>query len=144
VILFYGCWTSPGGASNSGHYFFGVESGPYSMRRRHDGRIVDDPAHYVPWGLKVDGGLAPRGGPNGIAALSQCVTRMGDPDEQWWSALSWWDNSVDTRAGSSATFLVDRRCGPIELVEEAKKAFPQIFARFKYELVLPKWPEIGP
>jgi hypothetical protein len=33
---------------------------------------------------------------------------------------------------------VDRRCGPIELLEEAQREFPQIFARFKYEIVLPK------
>lgn len=139
MILFYGCWTDKSGNSDTGHYFAGPRGQEqYSMRRRHDGQIEDHPERYVPWGFKVDGGLAPRSAVNGIAAFSQDVVRLGAPEEQWWSAISWWDNSVDTRPGSSATFLADRRCGPIELLEEARAAFPQIFARFKYEIILPK------
>jgi hypothetical protein len=55
-----------------------------------------------------------------------------------WSLISWWDNSVDTRGASNCSFMVDRRETPEEILAEARAAFPQIFARFKYEIVLPK------
>lgn len=141
MILFYGCWTTPEGRSDTGHYYASPE-GPgvaYSMRRRHDGKLEDNPERYVPWGYKVDGGLAPRGDDyhrEGIVALSQCVNRLGFHDEQWWSVVSWWDNSVDKRMESNANFLVDRKATAEEVLAEARKAFPQIFARFKYPLVI--------
>lgn len=150
MILFYGCWTSKAGGSDTGHYFFD-EHGQKRVRRRDwEGRLHDNPADYVPWGAKVDGGLAPRnyvGGeePNGVAAFSEAVLWASPlPDRtllavrRWcWSALSWWDNSVDKRGGSSATFIIDRCCTPRVLLNEARAAFPQIFARFSYEIVLP-------
>jgi hypothetical protein len=138
VILFYGCWTNAAGYSDSGHFFFSPAGDErYSMRRHVHGRIEDDPKNYVPWGYKVDGGLAPLGPQTeGIVAFSQCGNRIGRPEEEWWSAVSWWDRSVDSRPGSSCTFMVDRRAKPAEILVEAKAAFPQIFARFKYQLVL--------
>lgn len=140
MILFYGCWTDESGKSEIGHYFFGPSGrGQLSLRRRHDGHFEDEPARYVPWGYKVDGGLAPlKTGDNGIVAFAQAGRRIGTSDEEWWSAISWWDNSVDSRSGSSSTFLLDRRATAEEVLAEAKKAFPQIFARFKYELVMPE------
>ena len=142
MILFHGCWTTPEGRSDSGHYWAGPGGLDvrYSMRRKVGNRLVDNPYRYVPWGHAVDGELAPYGDAlyrEGIVALSQCGNQLGRPEEEWWTAISWWDNSVDSRQPANATFVVDARCDAGSLLAQARTSFPQIFARFKYELVLP-------
>jgi hypothetical protein len=136
VILFFGCRNE-----SKGHYLFD--------RRMDTPRYPDPEGHgflqgfrIIPWNVNIDSGLAPRTSskseaPNGVAGFHQNVAWVGAPGEVVWSALAWWDNSVDTRPGSNCAFLVDRRCTPAELLAEARAAFPQIFARFKYEVVLP-------
>ena len=135
MILFYGCW------SDSGHFMYNRHGATPRWNKR-EGGVTDRFEAVVPWGFRVDGHLAPRTGgggeaPNGVAGFHQNVAWVSCPGEEVWSALSWWDNSVDKRGGSCATFLADRRCTPSELLTEAQEAFPQIFARFKYAIILP-------
>lgn len=52
-----------------------------------------------PWGNAIDGGLQPpKWRANGVTRFTQ---------EHGWSALSWWDNSIDKRPGSHSTFIVE-------------------------------------
>jgi hypothetical protein len=145
TILFYGCWTSESGQSEVGH-FFRTRQGESRVRwRRHDGVLSDSIDELVPWGFRVDGQFAPRvflgaEAPNGCAGFHQAISWVGCPSEVAWSLISWWDNSVDTRGGSSCSFMVDRRATPAEILAEARVAFPQVFARFNYEVVLPGLP----
>lgn len=86
-----------------------------------------------PWGYAVDGDLQPRPKngfhlPNGIARFTQ---------EHGWSALSWWDNSIDTRPGSHSTFIVHGTYLAEEVLAMARARFPWVFARFQYQVVLP-------
>ena len=133
MILFFGCW------GEAGHYLRDVQgreprlASPQGPVRWRD---------FIPWGTRIDGGLAPRtngGGQatEGLAAFHQNTAWVGCPGEIVWCAISWWDNSVDSRPGSSATFLADHRCSPAELLAEAREAFPEVFARLKYEVQLP-------
>lgn len=145
MILFYGCWTTPAGVGLTGHYFFLPDGRTQVRHHRRNGAMSDNPETLIPWGYKVDGNFAPRGAgagrveaPNGVAGYHIAVSWVGHAEEEAWSLISWWDNSVDIRGGSSASFMVDRRATPEEILAEAREKFPQIFARFKYEIVLPK------
>lgn len=83
-----------------------------------------------PWGVKLDGTLqpTPRDGfivPNGVARFTH---------EYGWSALSWWDNSIDTRQGSHSTFIVEGAYTAEEVLEMAQRRFYWVFAHFEYEI----------
>lgn len=85
-----------------------------------------------PWGVKIDGELQPlaRRGfhvPNGAARFTLA---------HGWSALSWWDNSIDTRPGSHSTFVVEGTHTAEAVLAMARARFPWVFERFKYEIVL--------
>lgn len=142
MILFFGCWTNPAGFNEAGHFFRANNGDTRVRHRKGDGTLNDQPEQLVPWGFKVDGELAPRTtdrsqARNGWAGYHQAISWVDAPAEEAWSLLSWWDNSVDSRPGSSCAFMVDRRATPEEILAEARTAFPQIFARFKYDIVLP-------
>lgn len=137
MILFHGC-----GMKDPGHYWFapGMQTSRYSFRVWRYARIVDNPYEYVPWGYAVDGGLAPHGehkDVQGRAGFAQNVVVWDSATAEWWSALSWWDRSVDVRPGSNATFVTDARVAPHALLQIAREGFPEVFARMKYEIVLP-------
>jgi hypothetical protein len=85
-----------------------------------------------PWGYDVDGKLQPfpRGGfivPNGHARLTHA---------HGWTALSWWDNSIDTRPGSHSTFVALGTHAAETMLAMARARFPWVFERLKYEIVL--------
>lgn len=112
-------------------YFFGV----WDARKGHflvdtTGRTVHDERHATPW-ESHDAVLCPgyRGqydnGPEvqGAAALHH---RGG------WTALAFWDRSVDTRGGCNSVFFAEGTYGPEAMVEIARAAFPRIWARFTF------------
>jgi hypothetical protein len=81
-----------------------------------------------PWGNAIDGGLQPpKWRDNGMTRFTQ---------KHGWSALSWWDNSIDTRPGSHSTFVVEGTHSAEEVLAMARNRFPWVFSRFKYEIVL--------
>ena len=96
----------------------------------------------TPWGSCPDGSLAPHENPRcefvknfygcrcsqaeGIAALHY---------KDGWTALSFWDRSVDTRGGCNSNFLAEGAFTFEEMVELAKQYFPIIMARFKFPIV---------
>lgn len=139
MILFHGC-----GMREAGHYWFGpgmVTGRCMALRRQnHNGRIEDDPYRYVPWAYSVDGGLAPQGARlhvEGQGAFAQSGRFLGTPEEEWWSAVSWWDNSVDRRPASNATFVIDQRVSAAVLLDAALAKFPEVLARMKYVVEIP-------
>lgn len=108
--LYFGCNDRPG------HHLWEermIRSGGYSM---HSG---------------FDGKLAPQKSSKPYIAT---VSRL----EGWGlSALSFWDYSVDSRSGSnSIIFAPSLTITPDELLSEAKRRFPQVFARIPSDVVL--------
>lgn len=51
-----------------------------------------------------------------------------------WTALAFWDRSVDRRGGSNSVFLFDAALTFDDAVNEAKRAFPSVWARFKFDV----------
>lgn len=47
-----------------------------------------------------------------------------------------WDNSIDSRPGSHSTFVTEGIYTKEELLEEAKKQWPEVFAHFWFEVTL--------
>lgn len=102
--IYFGCHNS-----RPGHYMF--EQG---MLPVHDSRL---PRYF-------DGQLAPQDSREPYIAA---VSRL----EGWgMTALSFWDNSVDKRPGSnSIIFAPSLTISPDDLLSEAQRRFPQVFAR---------------
>jgi hypothetical protein len=82
----------------------------------------------IPWGYSLDGGLL-----NGRSlGQGEAVVEQRDG----WTALSFWDRSVDSRPGSSSTFVFDTLLTPEEALTAAREMFAPIFDRFTFAVVL--------
>jgi hypothetical protein len=110
LIYYFGC------LDLSGHYMF-------SPDRKKNNRFT----YANPWGTKIDGGLCPAG-PQG-QGHAHLHRRDG------WTALSFWDRSVDTRHTSNSTFLVHGTFSFEEMVSLAGKHFPQVINRLKFSIL---------
>jgi hypothetical protein len=103
---YFGCF------ERAGHYMWepGGAWGPRSA-----------PHDFVsPWGRYPDGILAPKGQSQGVAALHH---------KDGWTAISCWDQSVDSRPGSNSTFLLEGTYTFAEGLELATQFFPSIMSR---------------
>jgi len=55
---------------------------------------------------------------------------------QGWTVLSFWDRSGDSRGGSNSNFVVKGRHSFNDMVEITRALFPQIWARFNFDVTL--------
>jgi len=133
VIFYFGCWSK----EHIGHYLYDA-NGLRPRFNRRDGGVTDHWETIIPWGFNLDGGLTPLPRVFGLAAFHQLHSFAGSREEKWWSALSWWDSSADTRPGSSSTFIMNEKESPSMLLALAREKFPTIFARFDFEVALPR------
>ena len=112
-IFFFGPWNT------SGHHFRGPDGGSISR----------DVERALPWGpsgkWKIDGALIPNR--NYYAEGEAWITH-----EHGWTALSFWDMSVDTRPASHSTYIAEGHHSFERMVELAKKYFPTRWARMKF------------
>ena len=110
--LYYGCW------DDVGHYLHRVSGMTISLQRVEK---------ELPWGYHVDGGLAPQnsGQIQGQASLHH---------KDGWTALSFWDRTVDKRPGSSSTFLAKGTYDFEAMKKIAQENFPSIWQRFPFEI----------
>lgn len=137
--FYFGCWL------RSGHDLWdrGLGGTPVSWydqgatRRRLLGvsaNSLGGPTQgEIPWGYSLDGGLL-RG-----KSLRQGEAVIEHRDG--WTALSFWDYSVDSRPGSSSTFVFDEELEPEAALEAARESFPPVFARFTFAVSLS--PSVG-
>ena len=105
VWIYFGCHRE------AGHYLW--SAGMQSYRYHGNGRLSS-----------FDGLLAPQDSP---APYRACFYRLGG----WGaSALSFWDNSVDHRAGSNSIFFAPSlTITPEKMMAEAKAIFPEVWSR---------------
>jgi hypothetical protein len=111
--VYFGCHKQPG------HYVFseGMGTLPYSAIERNLNQF--------------DGALPPQDDRTPYIAA---VSRLGG----WgMTALAFWDYSVDKRGGcNSVVFAPSLDIGADELLAEAQRRFPQVFARLPSAVVL--------
>lgn len=105
TILFYGCHRE------IGHYLYD-----------HRGiRIYDNPD--CPWDrYSIDGKLAPQ-----VRPVPR--DRFATHHKDGWTAISWWDNTIDARPGSNSTVLIDRTLEPQEALDVARAQLPWLTPR---------------
>lgn len=141
-IFYYGCGRKPG------HYFWkpgmiqarGEETAPTPHTTQSFPQVV-------PWGYSVDGKLTPPDerhadgrlyyAPQGKAALHY---------KDGWTAISFWDRSVDTRPGSLSTFVMEGTYDYDQAIALARQNFPEVFERFQFEVTpadVPEEPRLG-
>lgn len=120
-MFYYGC------VDRAGHYLWSP-NGDYPLRRRFS------EADALPWGAKIDGGLCPQ-------TTSECLQGVALLHVAWdaldvpWTAVSFWDNSVDSRPGSCSTFIVEGAHTFEQVMVLAKVAFPTVWSRFTFPIV---------
>lgn len=112
TVLYFGC------LGGTGHYYYATDGYRCSTR---------EPWVRNPWSRDIDTGLCPTNTrEQGKAALHH---------EGNWTALAFWDNSVDHRGNSHSTFVVNCNLDFESMMHVCRSAFPQVFARFKFEVV---------
>ena len=114
-LLYFGC------ANDSGHFLYDGEWDKVAWR---DYKTVH------PFGDAIDGEFTPLG-----------LVIEGSPalhHTKGWTVLAWWDNSVDGRPGSHATFLAEGTWTFDQMLAEAKAKYPRTMARQRRPIVLAK------
>ena len=109
-MIYFGPWDRPG------HYF-----------RSEDGRSSLD-RHSNPWGYNLDGRLQPQGEyqhKDGAAYLHH---------KDGWTALAFWDTSVDERTASVSVYLLPGTHTFDEMVEQAKARFRSRWNKMKFQV----------
>jgi hypothetical protein len=123
-IIYLGCW------EQRGHYFYIP-----GMQQLYQAYRNSEAQNYKEL-CKLDGGFAPQDTTAEGEAWYHCWHLI---DNVWCLVISFWDNSVDRRPGSNSTFLLLRR--PLsfsEAIQRCSEEFPEVFARFKFEVKLRK------
>lgn len=87
--------------------------------------------NIIPWGKNIDSTLCPPGRyeenqPEGVAVLTF---------KDGWTALSFWDRSVDRRGNSNSNFIAEGAFNFNQMVEIAQTHFPKVWKRFKFPVV---------
>jgi hypothetical protein len=118
--VYFGCARGVWGHREAGHY-------AYSPSGRSGGRYGDP---IGPW-KHVDGTLAPMDGYRREAPQGHAVLHHKDG----WTALSFWDRSGDSRGNSNSNFFFDATLTFEEALAAARERFPDLFARFPFEVV---------
>lgn len=80
-----------------------------------------------PWGTSIDGKLCPPGAQVQGQALLHHLNG--------WTALAFWDRSVDSRPGSCSVFLATYTVSFDEMLELARARFAPVLSRFKFTIV---------
>lgn len=101
-VLYFG-WVSGGG------HFLRSKNYPYP---KYDS---------TPWGNQIDSGLAPR--PDIVDG------KISEHHKDGWTAIAFWDRSGDRRPNSNTAFFVPCTMTTSELLEWARKQWPDVFGR---------------
>ena len=110
-VLYFGCM------GRAGHFLFD-----------HDGQR---PYGSTPWGYDLDGGLLDSSKPE-VEGVVQFHQKDG------WTAIAFWDRSVDSRYASNSAFLVAESVSAETLLAMARESWPAVFSRCKFRVALPE------
>lgn len=128
-MFYFGPW------ERAGHYL-------HDERGSHIWRERDYPT--LPWGDETDGGLQPHfedcakkrssynrycncpRGPEGVALIHH---------KNGWTALSFWDRSVDTRGACNSTYFAEGTFTFDEMVAMAKGRFAKRWNKMPFQVV---------
>lgn len=121
-------------------YYFGPwDRAGHFLNDEHGMHVPYDERAKVPWGDEADGGLQPHhpdckkhaycGCGSGLEGVALIHHKNG------WTALSFWDRSVDTRGACNSTYFAEGTFTFEEMVALAKERFRYRWAKMKFEVV---------
>jgi hypothetical protein len=120
-FYYFGC------IERAGHY---MHSNP-SPRGLEEIRALHDVLRKNPWGSGIDAGLCPPG----KDARYQVEGRASVHHKDGWTALAFWDRSVDSRGGSNSVFLADAIHDFEIMMALARENFPEVLDRLSFAVV---------
>ena len=83
----------------------------------------------TPWGVELDSSLCPT---DEGQVQGQALIHHRDS----WTALAFWDRSIDHRGGSNSVFVTSGVSYSFdEMLEMAKEKFPQVLKRYGFPIV---------
>lgn len=122
---YFGCYDL------AGHYLYAA--------KRYEGEPIHQRIRYHennPWGAEVDGGLCPGGKDHRTAeGMNQAEGRALIHHKDGWTALAFWDRSMDHRPNSCSVFMQKGTHDFDSMVKFSRDSFPMIAARFKFPVV---------
>ena len=117
-VFYFGCY------GNAGHYMRAPGgSALRSTRAEHDFTISN------PWGYNIDGELCVSPERRQV----QGVTKVHHKDG--WTAISFWDRSVDSRPGSNSALLAEGEHTFEGMMALFNHYFPEVLKRYKFPIV---------
>lgn len=118
-MFYFGPW------DQAGHHMR-AESHP--PRDLEESRAISHFTRTNPWGVKIDGGLCPP------QSFGEGRARLHHKDG--WTAVAFWDRTVDTRPGSNSAYLAEGTFTFEEMVEMAKTRFAARWNKMAFEVSL--------
>jgi hypothetical protein len=126
MLLYFGC------IKQVGHRLW--SRGPEPMPW-----IRSAPIDAQPWGKAIDGGLCP-----GVRELDgrtvtpehqiEGVSRL--VHDHGWTALAFWDRSVDDRPGSCSVWVAEGMHSAEAMIAAARAGYPTVWARYSFPVVV--------
>lgn len=116
VIFYFGC------LRESGHYLW-LPSGSRTVADYDQRLPVTFPCRLS----TLDSGFLPPRAPQ-----DEGVARIWQTDG--WTILAFWDRSVDSRPGSNSAFVLEGDLSFEEATAAARGAYPEVWARLKFEV----------
>ena len=101
-------------------YYFGCVERAGHYMHTPDMRTDSSFMHENPWGFSIDGGLLPKREVQHEPVLAH---------KDGWTALSFWDRTVDSRPRSNSSFLAEGTHTMDEMFAIAHQYFPKIALR---------------
>lgn len=119
MLFYFGCYKSVG------HYLI-----------NQAGRLIVPSQASIPWEVDEMERLCP---PTRYYA-DEKEGRAALHHRNGWTALAFWDRSVDTSYNSKSVFLAEGNLEFDAMIEQAQAAFPQIWKRFQFEVSIHQQP----
>lgn len=123
--FYFGC------VDTSGHYLHSNHGREYGFGELpssdHPNVVPKDDLAGFPWGWWIDGDLQPQGD----QTEGRCVVHHVASE---WTALAFWDRSVDKRPGSCSVFIAEGHHLFAGMVMLFKATFPRVIQRFRFPL----------
>jgi hypothetical protein len=118
-------------------YYFGCHQYPGHYMHRVGMSLDWEFLERNPWGTSVDGGLCPGVNEKGEAwrVQNQIEGAATLHHKDGWTALSFWDRSIDKRNACNSAFLAEGTHTFDEMLVIAREHFPTVMARFTFPIV---------
>jgi hypothetical protein len=117
LVYYYGCAND-----DAGHFLWAPDrSSRFGLEGVRNFRMAQ------PWGVGIDGPIE--------ADFPQTQGKAHLHYRDGWTALWFWDRSVDSRPGSHSTFIAEGTLSLEAMLVLARERFPEVWARYKFEVV---------